>query len=186
MDVAGNGGSALLACAMDGFLNGLKELLRKGSDVNQRQKTTENTPLHISAMNGHNECALLLLENGADPKLVNRQGMTPHQLAIHVGQNSIASTILHFQPNLTPAHQSCNISSSPSSRSLGSTSLPRTMAPPPALLIPPNSLQPTPSSNPKNTSLPPISEVIVPTNLPPKNLASPENSIILILTFLYL
>lgn len=65
------------------FLPGLKELLRRGADVNQRQKTSENSALHLAAMNGHLECVTFLLENGADFKAVNKQGLTPQQLVLY-------------------------------------------------------------------------------------------------------
>lgn len=76
--------------------------------MNRKHPHTENTPLHIGAMNGHAGCVTALLGYGADRDLINRQvtyeprnthplkGFKAHQLAIQAGHHEIANAISRF------------------------------------------------------------------------------------------
>jgi uncharacterized protein len=66
----------------------VKELIAQGADINVVDKRTKSTPLHRAVTNtgapataGKMDCAIeitrLLLANGADPRIKNKNGKTP-------------------------------------------------------------------------------------------------------------
>ena len=65
---------------IDGNAARVRELLRKGADVNARDKDG-NTPLHKAVDRGFADVVKLLLERGADPNIRDRDGRTPLDLA---------------------------------------------------------------------------------------------------------
>ena len=42
----------------------MKSLIEAGSNVNMKDKSSANTPLHCAILHYYNEAALLLIENG--------------------------------------------------------------------------------------------------------------------------
>ena len=70
-------------------------LLRSpGIRVNQRTETLV-TALAVACKHGHKELVRLLLENGADPNMVNNAGMTPLHFACLLGYTEIAEMLLN-------------------------------------------------------------------------------------------
>lgn len=67
------------ACAR-GFQDMTQELLMRGAHVNH-QDLEGNSPLHICSLYGTENCAIILLRSAASVFLVNREGMTPLDLA---------------------------------------------------------------------------------------------------------
>lgn len=76
-----------------GSLSIPQTLLQKGFDVNKRTDN-KNTALHISCKNNFNDLILLLLSFGANPNLINDDGITPLMLAIMNGDEMIITSIL--------------------------------------------------------------------------------------------
>ncbi|XP_048363619.1 oxysterol-binding protein-related protein 1 isoform X2 [Sphaerodactylus townsendi] len=72
----------LLGAAREGETGKLTELLNrpKPPDINCTDQMG-NTPLHCAAYRAHKHCALKLLKAGANPKIKNKNGQTPLDLA---------------------------------------------------------------------------------------------------------
>jgi hypothetical protein len=70
--------------ALDSQLSVLERVLVDGLDVNAQGKDGR-TLLHWAADVGHYDAVELLLRNGADPTLADREGVTPLQLAQGIG-----------------------------------------------------------------------------------------------------
>lgn len=76
--------TALMFAAQSGDLGSVKALLAAGADVNE--STPEyGSALVLAAMNGHEELALFLLEQGADPNMTDGYGVTPLHWALQEG-----------------------------------------------------------------------------------------------------
>ncbi|XP_006818987.1 oxysterol-binding protein-related protein 1-like [Saccoglossus kowalevskii] len=72
----------LLDAARDGDINTLTVLLKSSCPPNiQCTDVMGNGPLHCAAYRGHNEVAVVLLQNGIDPMLQNNNGQTALDLA---------------------------------------------------------------------------------------------------------
>eukprot|EP00027_Filamoeba_sp_ATCC50430_P013293 CAMPEP_0168564146 /NCGR_PEP_ID=MMETSP0413-20121227/13075_1 /TAXON_ID=136452 /ORGANISM="Filamoeba nolandi, Strain NC-AS-23-1" /LENGTH=979 /DNA_ID=CAMNT_0008595769 /DNA_START=183 /DNA_END=3119 /DNA_ORIENTATION=- len=140
-----NGNTPLHEAASVGFTRGVQVLLKKGAVVNKKNPGTENTPLHIAAINGHLACCIALLEGGADRDLVNKQGFKARELAIQGGHQELSNQITKFV-------RSNNSSNPPTLR------LPENG--PPGLSVPSLAVPP-PFVNGSSSQLPP------PVNFPP-------------------
>lgn len=68
-------GLKLMYMANEGDLDGIKELLASGADVNYRD-IDNRTALHVAACQGYVDVAKLLLEKGAQVDLKDRWGGT--------------------------------------------------------------------------------------------------------------
>ncbi|XP_073056104.1 serine/threonine-protein kinase 12-like [Primulina eburnea] len=75
-------GLRLMFLANEGELEGMKELLDSGADVNFRD-IDYRTALHVAACQGNHDVAKLLIENGAELDLKDRWGSTPLADATH-------------------------------------------------------------------------------------------------------
>ena len=62
---------------MEGDSKKVQELLNAGADPNSRLKSCGNTPLHVAAINGRDAVVQMLVEAGADVKVVDEKGATP-------------------------------------------------------------------------------------------------------------
>eukprot|EP00051_Salpingoeca_urceolata_P014656 m.186907 g.186907 ORF g.186907 m.186907 type:complete len:933 (+) comp18148_c0_seq2:670-3468(+) len=61
------------------------------------------TPLHVAALNGHESCCQILIDNGADSRCSDRQGQRPLDLALHAQFPSIVKMLAreeNKQPDL--------------------------------------------------------------------------------------
>ncbi|MCC6991070.1 MAG: ankyrin repeat domain-containing protein, partial [Acidobacteria bacterium] len=71
------GFTALHYAARDGFTAAAVALVDAGLDVNVRTAGDHSTPMIVALINGQYDLALTLLERGANPNLVNEDGVTP-------------------------------------------------------------------------------------------------------------
>jgi hypothetical protein len=72
--------TALMFCAMGGHVDLIDMLLKKGAKVD-RLDLQRRSALHYASWHGRHQAAARLLEAGANPNLVDRQGCTPLHLA---------------------------------------------------------------------------------------------------------
>jgi len=67
--------------AIRGDLNGVRQHLAAGADVNAREPKGGSTPLLLAALHGHTAVAALLIEKGAELSSKNNDGFTPLHVA---------------------------------------------------------------------------------------------------------
>ncbi|HEX8434926.1 ankyrin repeat domain-containing protein [Archangium sp.] len=70
-----------------------ERLLGEGLDPNWQDPLTGWTPLHVAAINGQGTVVRRLLERGADPRLKNKVGRTPMEMARDAGHTDIAKLL---------------------------------------------------------------------------------------------
>ncbi len=85
--------STLVLAVWNNKIEGIKELLRLGVDVNTRNHFGQ-TPLMIAAILGNLDAVTLLLENDAALDYVDNNGLTALMLASRNGQLSVAEHLL--------------------------------------------------------------------------------------------
>ncbi|XP_047948730.1 integrin-linked protein kinase 1-like [Salvia hispanica] len=81
-------GLKLMYVVNGGDLDGIRELVESGVDVNFRD-IDHRTALHIAACQGYDDVAQLLLENGAKVDSCDRWGSTPLADAIHYKNHGV-------------------------------------------------------------------------------------------------
>ena len=69
-------------------------LLSKGADVSRRCTTSQETALHVAAINGDIQAIEVLLAHGADMSATDSNLSTPYVLALEEGQPHVASRLL--------------------------------------------------------------------------------------------
>ncbi|XP_065226179.1 protein shank isoform X2 [Planococcus citri] len=79
-----------------GLIQHLEHLLFYGADMNARN-ASGNTPLHVCAVNGQENCARLLLQKGAQSDALNFANQTPYQMAVIAGNLELASVIQSYR-----------------------------------------------------------------------------------------
>ncbi len=94
-----DGATLLTLAARRGRLDVLRELIRRGADV-ERRGLYGLTPLGAAAMGGHDLLVQDLLRAGADPERWSASGHTPLHLAAREGQVRVVRTLLaaHADP----------------------------------------------------------------------------------------
>lgn len=95
----------LLSQAKDGNLDGVKQAIAAGVEVNAKDKLAQNTALILSAQNGHAEVVTYLLENGADPNIQNRSGNAVIHLAALQNQPAIIRLLLDHKVDIESQNQ---------------------------------------------------------------------------------
>lgn len=77
-DVSAMGGmTALMFAAREGHLGAVRELVGAGADVNKVNGADNQSVLTLAIVNGRLDIAHFLLESGADPNLVSKNGLGP-------------------------------------------------------------------------------------------------------------
>ena len=76
------------------------KLLSRGEDVNQVGPSYRLTALHLAALHGHISVVQLLLDNGADPDMLDAWNCTPLHNAAGKGYSSIVAELLNFNARL--------------------------------------------------------------------------------------
>jgi hypothetical protein len=80
---------SLIDAAARGSAENIDQLLKQGSDVNERDKDG-NTPLIIAASRGQTDIVKLLLQKGADIKATNPAGKNAEDVASQAGYKDLA------------------------------------------------------------------------------------------------
>jgi ankyrin repeat protein len=102
LDISGN--SPLHWSARGGHLECVQEIIQLASKIQHSkqfinaQNKLGDTPLHLAASRSHVEVVNVLLENGADPSLSNKDGETPFALS-HDPQIKTALQQWFLNPN---------------------------------------------------------------------------------------
>ncbi|XP_028763999.1 integrin-linked protein kinase 1 [Neltuma alba] len=98
-------GFRLLCLANEGDLDGIRELLNTGVNVNYRD-IDNRTPLHVAACQGLTDVVSLLLEKGAVVEPQDRWGSTPLADAIHYKNNDVIDLLEKHgaKPLVAPMH----------------------------------------------------------------------------------
>ncbi|MCI8372799.1 MAG: hypothetical protein HFI75_10495 [Lachnospiraceae bacterium] len=84
-----SGNTALIATAWNGSMrDNIKELVRAGADVNAVNERGD-TALHYVLKFGDSESARFLIKKGADYNCANNEGVTPAQIAVEKGYDTV-------------------------------------------------------------------------------------------------
>ncbi|XP_053308743.1 ankyrin repeat domain-containing protein 60-like [Spea bombifrons] len=87
---------ALFIAAHRGYLKMMQFLLQNGADI-MAKTPLGNSPLHVAAAMGNNDCINELLARGAQTKDTNKQGLTALDLATKKGHKMVEHQLLHSQ-----------------------------------------------------------------------------------------
>jgi outer membrane protein assembly factor BamB len=82
------------SAAAEGNRDAVARLLTTGTPVNAKQPGSGSTPLNTAALFGRLDVAKLLLENGADVSLANRDGNTALHIAAFLAQAELVELLL--------------------------------------------------------------------------------------------
>lgn len=63
-----------------GYSAFVRMLIQDGKAKVNTRDSVANTPLHLACEEGHGDTAVLLIEHGADPDILNKDGQTPIDL----------------------------------------------------------------------------------------------------------
>ncbi len=87
------GATALHDAALAGQKAAAEALIRHGANVNARDSESGETPLHRAASWGRRSTVELLLANHADPRIKDKNGRTPLDLALANSQSDVAEVL---------------------------------------------------------------------------------------------
>lgn len=85
---------ALVRAAMNGHLDTVKLLVKRGWDVRLQTPVTKSTALSVAAGKGHVEVVAYLLENGADPNQSDLEHGSVLHIAVHFLQPKIVELLI--------------------------------------------------------------------------------------------
>ena len=88
-----DGAPPLWCAAAAGYINIVKYLLKKGSDVNNTTYTN-STPLRAACFDGHFDIVQLLVDKGADIEIANRHGHTCLMISCYKGHFKIVKYLI--------------------------------------------------------------------------------------------
>lgn len=89
-EITGRGESGLHLACSGGHTEVVQLYMQEAYRLIDAQDGVGNTPLHAAAYDGHLECALILLRNGAEVELKNHQSLTAYEVSSVKG-NDLAS-----------------------------------------------------------------------------------------------
>ncbi|XP_069682855.1 serine/threonine-protein phosphatase 6 regulatory ankyrin repeat subunit B-like [Periplaneta americana] len=75
-------GEAVLHATLDNDLRVIEYLIKNGAVINVGDTIGKRTPLHLTAISNNVNVAKFLLENGADPTILNRERQLPRTTAL--------------------------------------------------------------------------------------------------------
>ncbi|XP_039454486.1 ankyrin repeat and EF-hand domain-containing protein 1a isoform X2 [Oreochromis aureus] len=84
--------TAVHYAAMGGFFEVLQVLSAYSADMSA-MSLKDCTALHYAAASGNANCCKFLAQRGCNPKLKNREGLLPHQIAKDSGHNAVAKEL---------------------------------------------------------------------------------------------
>lgn len=84
----------LWGAARTGDLDGIKQYLSEGADINELSPETNISALSWATMMGEMEAAKLLIEHGADLNVRQEDGGTPLHIAVTLGRAEIAELLI--------------------------------------------------------------------------------------------
>lgn len=68
---------SLWQAAKDGDLDMIRQCINDGENINEQTTFLKNTALHLATLNNHYLAVRLLIENGSDTSIRNKDGLTP-------------------------------------------------------------------------------------------------------------
>ncbi len=80
---------------------GVEVYLFEGQKI-KPYESEHNTPLHLSALNGHLEIVIFLIEKGAKINSRNRKNQAPLHLAVHNGHTKIIEYLIECGADINP------------------------------------------------------------------------------------
>lgn len=86
--------------ARKNLIQEMKDLIDQGVNINSKDDDFGYTPLHAAISEEHNEISLLLIENGADIRAQDSEGLTPLHYAAEYDVLSVADAILKKNPEV--------------------------------------------------------------------------------------
>jgi len=89
-----SGHTMLMDAAKEGDLDGVKDLLRRGADL-EAKSNKGKTALHYAAAHGNLDVVNLLLQNGADINARDKDWHTPLMLAAIYGCNHTVQALIN-------------------------------------------------------------------------------------------
>jgi ankyrin repeat protein len=75
----------------------VSSLLESGLLVDEKDSQHDWTPLHYAVLNKHEDLALWLLDKGADPASVDKEGFTPIFSAVSVNSLQLTQALLRYK-----------------------------------------------------------------------------------------
>lgn len=97
------GWAALHYAAREGQMDAVQTLVDAGADINQQSGAEKMTPMLSAIINGHYDIARYLLDRGADPNTVSRDGLAPLYAAIDAQWAPVAwSPVAHTAADVVP------------------------------------------------------------------------------------